>query len=437
MRVCDVVNAATVFGLPLLPVEADTLTLQFPVFANELPFSVMAALNVPALDRLPCPNDAVTPAGNPLTARFTPVSLSPPTGVTLTVIWLLPECVIDSDVAPSPIVSPGACCTSTVRVFVAVTPSPVAVTVTAVELTVAADAAVRVSVELPPPLVSMIPFEPHEAVTPLGNPLTLSNTAPLNVPFPANVIASVTALPCTTVTVLDAVASESVGGVSETVSGRFALAVTAEPLFGAIFAVSPSVVVPAAAAELPVSVSVHTAAPAAFTDAEFQLAVTPFGSPDATLMLDPLAPLATAAPPIGVAVTITVVEPCDFIAAAVGDAVKVKFAPCVTCNCTLLVAVSPSPAAVTVTVEFPTTVAVPAASVSVALAAPDTGLTGFADQLAVTPLGSPLRLRLKFPVNDPPVPMVKVTGALAPCATDTPLDAAVSVSVGGALTVSA
>jgi hypothetical protein len=35
---------------------------------------------------LPCANEAVTPAGNPLTARFTPVIFSPPTGVTLTVI---------------------------------------------------------------------------------------------------------------------------------------------------------------------------------------------------------------------------------------------------------------------------------------------------------------------------------------------------------------
>jgi hypothetical protein len=70
----------------LLPVEAATLTLQLPVFADELPVTVIGALKTPALERLPCPNLAVTPAGNPLTARFTPVSFNPPAGATLTVI---------------------------------------------------------------------------------------------------------------------------------------------------------------------------------------------------------------------------------------------------------------------------------------------------------------------------------------------------------------
>jgi hypothetical protein len=102
----------------------------------------------------------------------------------------------------------------------------------------------------------------------------------------------------------------------------------------------------------------------------------------------------------------------------------------------LLVAVNPSPLAVTVSVELPTGVEAPAAKVSVALADPEAGLTGFVDQFAVTPLGRPLRLRLTLPVNDPPVPAVKLTGALAPCATTAELAAALNVSVGGALTVS-
>jgi hypothetical protein len=111
VNACDAVNAATPLAPPLLPVEPATLTLQLPVFADELPVSIIGALKTPFFDRDPCPNDAVTPVGNPLTARFTPVKLSPPAGVTLTVICPVPECVIDSDVAPSPIVSPGACCT--------------------------------------------------------------------------------------------------------------------------------------------------------------------------------------------------------------------------------------------------------------------------------------------------------------------------------------
>jgi len=345
-------------------------------------------------------------------------------------------CVIDTVVALSPIASPSACCTCTVTVFVAVTPSPVAVTITGVELTVAVDAACNVNVALPLPFASAIPFALQVAVTPLGNPLTFNVTAPLKVAFAVNVIASVAVLPCTRLTVLDAAASASVGGVSETVSGRFALTVTADPLFGAIFAVNPSVDVPAAADELPVNVSVHTTAPAAFTEAALQLAVIPFGNPDATLMVEPAAPLATAVPPTGVAVTCTVVDPSDCIAAA-GAAVSVKFGPCVTWSVTLLVAVNASPLAVTVTVELPTAVAAPATSVSVALADPDTGLTGFADQLAVAPLGSPLTLRLTLPVKDPPVPTLKLTGAPAPCAAVTALTPALNVSVGAALTVNA
>lgn len=433
---CDAVNAAAPPGLPLLPVEAATLTLQFPVFADEPPVRVIDALKTPVLDRLPRPNDAVTPVGNPLTTRFTPVNFSPPTGVTFTFICPVPACVIDSVVAPIPIVIPGACCTCTVTVFVAVTPSPVAVTVTGVELTVAVAIAESVNVVLPLPTVSDFAFALHVAVTPLGKPLTLIVTVPLNVAFPVRVITFVAVFPCTKPTVLEAVARESVGGVNETVSGRLALAVTTEPLFSATFAVSARVAVPAKAVVLPVSVSVHTTAADEVTDAELQLAVTPFGNPDAMLMLDPPAPLATAAPLTGVAVTVTVVEPSDCIDADAGEAAKMKFGPCVTCSVALLVAVSPSPLAVTVRVEAPTNAEAPAASVNVALADPDAGLTGFDDQLAVTPLGNPLRLRLTFPMNDPPMPTAKLTGALAPCATVTALAPALNVSVGGALTVS-
>lgn len=86
MNDCEAVIASALLELPLLPVEAATLMLQLPAFAEELPVKVIAALNTPALDKLPCPNDAVTPAGNPLAAKLTLVSFSPPTGVTFTVI---------------------------------------------------------------------------------------------------------------------------------------------------------------------------------------------------------------------------------------------------------------------------------------------------------------------------------------------------------------
>ena len=94
----------------------------------------------------------------------------------------------------------------------------------------------------------------------------------------------------------------------------------------------------------------------------------------------------------------------------------------------MLAAVRPSPLAVTVRVELPTAVEALAASVSIALADSDTGLTGFADHAAVTPLGNPLRLRLTLPVNDPPVPTAKLNGPLAPCATVAKVEPAVRVS---------
>jgi len=86
VNVCDAVYAAVPLGLPLLPVEAAKLTPQLPIFADELPVNVTFALKTPEADRLPCPNDAVTPAGSTLIERFAPVSFNPPTGVTLTVI---------------------------------------------------------------------------------------------------------------------------------------------------------------------------------------------------------------------------------------------------------------------------------------------------------------------------------------------------------------
>jgi hypothetical protein len=62
---------------------------------------------------------------------------------------------------------------------------------------------------------------------------------------------------------------------------------------------------------------------------------------------------------------------------------------------------------------------------------------GFADHAAVTPLGNPLTLQLMPPVNEPPVAAVKLTVPVNPCTTATVLDAAVMVSVGSAVTVSA
>jgi hypothetical protein len=74
-----------------------------------------------------------------------------------------------------------------------------------------------------------------------------------------------------------------------------------------------SVELPAPALELPFSVSVHTTAPAGVKVGALQDAVNPFGKPDAMLMVDPAAPLATVNPPNGVPVTVKVAVPRDCI----------------------------------------------------------------------------------------------------------------------------
>jgi hypothetical protein len=76
-----------------------------------------------------------------------------------------------------------------------------------------------------------------------------------------------------------------------------------------------------------------------------------------------------------------------------------------TCKVILLVAVTPSPAAITVTVAEP--VAALEEEVSVSVEAPlcvvevpdcEANVTGLALQVAVTPLGSPLTLRVTGPL---------------------------------------
>ena len=73
----------------------------------------------------------------------------------------------------------GAWVTWTVICLLAVNPSPLAVTVIAVEPAAAADEAVSVSVEEPLSPLSVSGFVLHDAVTPLGNPVTPSVTAPV------------------------------------------------------------------------------------------------------------------------------------------------------------------------------------------------------------------------------------------------------------------
>jgi hypothetical protein len=87
-------------------------------------------------------------------------------------------CTIDRDVEAAPIASDGNGATNTVICLLTVKPSPPAVTVMAAEPTYAPGEAVSVSVEEPLSALSVTGFLLHDAVTPLGRPLTPSVTAP-------------------------------------------------------------------------------------------------------------------------------------------------------------------------------------------------------------------------------------------------------------------
>ena len=124
-------------------------------------------------------------------------------------------------------------------------------------------------------------------------------------------------------------------------------------------------------------------------------------------------------------------------ASVAGDTASVIPGACCTCKLTLWLATRPSPAAVATTLADPTVAVADAVSVSV---------TGFALTLeagaigfhpTVTPAGSPLTEKLMLPLKDPPVPAVKLTVPEPPCTAAAELDAAVSVSVGASVTVSA
>lgn len=147
----------------------------------------------------------------------------------------------------------------------------------------------------------------------------------------------------------------------------------------------------------------------------------------------------TVSPPTGVAVTVTLAVASDCTDTDPGDAASTMPGANVTCAVNVPLAVRPSPAAVTVTVPdstFAVELAV-SASVSTFVLTLPAGVIGFADQTPVTPLGKPLTLQLIAPLYDPPVVAVRLTLAVAPCATVAVLAPTLNANVGGAVTASA
>jgi hypothetical protein len=99
------------------------------------------------------------------------------------------------------------------------------------------------------------------------------------------------------------------------------MALKVSPVLEITFAVRLSVEEPGAAAELPDRIIVQTTAPAEFTVGKLKVAVKPLGSPETTLMVDPVAPAGKTTPPAGVAVTVTVVVAAAAMVIVTGDVV--------------------------------------------------------------------------------------------------------------------
>ena len=105
--------------------------------------------------------------------------------------------------------------------------------------TIAADEAVNVSVEEPLSPAHVTGLLLHEAVTPLGNPLTLRLAAPIYVMSPANEIGSVTVFPCTTDKEVDAAPIAS-DGAGSTCTAICLLAATPSPAAVIVMVTKPT-----------------------------------------------------------------------------------------------------------------------------------------------------------------------------------------------------
>jgi len=188
--------------------------------------------------------------------------------------------------------------------------------------------------------------------------------------------------------------------------------------------------VPATADELPVNVNVHTTAPAEFIRGVLKAAVNPFGNPEATLIVDPAADAAVI-PPTGVAVTVTVAVERACTETLAGETVSKMPGACCTCATICLLAEMPSPLAVTVIVAEPNAAVDEAVKVSVDEPVSLFSVTGLLLHDAVTPAGKPLTLRLTAPPYVGLPARLNTSVAVAPCTTETVVDAAAIASVGG------
>jgi len=241
----------------------------------------------------------------------------------------------------------------------------------------------------------------NEAVTPLGNPVAVKITLPVNPPVSVTVMVSVALLPCFTVREV---------GEEESVKPAvtFALIVNAMVVVAGVLPEVPVTVTvagPVVAVELAVSVSTLEVA----EEVGLNEAVTPLGRPDAVNVTLPVNP----------PVSVTVMELVPLLPWVIdkldGEAASVNPAVCLalTVSAMVVVAVVLPEVPVTVTVTGPVVAVELAVSVRTLELAEEVGLNE-----AVTPLGRPDAVNVTLPVNPSTSPTVMVSVALLPCVTD-------------------
>lgn len=278
----------------------------------------------------------------------------------------------------------------TVRVSVAVCVSvpltPVTVIVAAPSVAVLEAVNVRV-------LVVVVEAGLKAAVTPVGNPLALSATLPVNPPEGVTVIVLVPVAPRVTAAL---VAAKAKLGVWTAVTVRLMVAVCVSVPLTPV-----TVIVAAPSAAVLDAVKVRVLVPV--VEAGLKAAVTPAGNP---LALSATLPVNR---PEAVTVrTLEPVPPCD-TETLVGLAAKAKLGvwTAVTVRLMVAVCVRVPLTPVTVTVAVPIVAVLEAVNVKVlALVVVDAGL-----KLAVTPAGNPPAVKATLPAN--PLSRVIVTALVA------------------------
>jgi hypothetical protein len=359
-----------------LPDVAVTFTCEVAVAAE--PLTVNSSSKPPlAL------NEAVTPFGSPVADSVT-LPVNPLSGLKVMAVSPLPPWTTRKVGGASASAKSGGAVTVTVIVTAEVRLPEVPVTVK--EDTFAAAALVAVSVSV---LVDVALAGLNDAVTPVGKPVALKATLPLNPPRGVTVMVAVSLPPAATFTL----------ETEESVKLGSAATVRASPVC-ATSAPDVAVMVSAAGPTTAVGAAIN------FSVLPVNAAVTPVGIPTIARVGVPVKPFS------GVTVKVLVpVAPCITLKLA-GEAATVKLGPAFTVRLMLVVVVDVPSVPVTVMVLVPTGAVEVALNVSTLVVAVDAGL----DE-AVTPLGSVDAVSVTLPVKPILGVMVIVLVAPAPCTT--------------------